>query len=127
MAAQEAHKRLSGTVSSEKNEILFSQFGVNYNTLDPIYRRGSIMLWEPEAEEVSINAQEQAKSETAEELPGRVSSANAESNSYLAHASFQPTRKSKTSKANMNLVLVHEDMLKDLWWSDVRPYILPKA
>lgn len=48
MSTQEAHKTLSGTVSSEKHEILFARYGVNYNSLDAIFRRGSIILWEPE-------------------------------------------------------------------------------
>jgi tRNA(His) guanylyltransferase len=128
MTAQEAHKRLSGTVSSEKNEILFSQFGVNYNTLDPIYKRGSIILWEPEPKEISTNAQEQAKPETAEDVQSFVSSACTVSNVLLADVSLQPRGKhSKASKASAKLVLVHEDMLKDSWWTDVRPYVLPKA
>jgi tRNA(His) 5'-end guanylyltransferase len=46
LTAQEAHKELSGTVSSEKNEILFTRFNINYSHLDAIYRRGSLILWE---------------------------------------------------------------------------------
>lgn len=41
---QEAEERLRGTVSADKNEILFSEFGINYNTLPAIYRKGSILL-----------------------------------------------------------------------------------
>lgn len=48
MTTQEAHKTLGGTVSSEKNEILFGRYGINYNKLDPLFRRGSIILWEPQ-------------------------------------------------------------------------------
>ncbi|KAG8893929.1 hypothetical protein FRB99_001629, partial [Tulasnella sp. 403] len=33
-----------GTVSSDKNEILFNQFGINYNTLPERYRKGSVLL-----------------------------------------------------------------------------------
>lgn len=36
-----------GTFSKDKNEILFTQFGVNYNTLPAIYRKGSILVKEP--------------------------------------------------------------------------------
>lgn len=73
MTAQEAHKTLSGTVSSEKNEILFSRYGINYNTLAPIYKRGSIILWEPPAEEAGSAADAQATGLPAEELTHRVS------------------------------------------------------
>jgi len=40
---KEAHACLSGTVSSQKNEMLFTDFGINYNDEPNIYRKGSIM------------------------------------------------------------------------------------
>jgi tRNA(His) guanylyltransferase len=40
----EAEERLRGTVSSDKNEILFSEFGINYNTIPAIFRKGTILL-----------------------------------------------------------------------------------
>ncbi|KAJ1651464.1 hypothetical protein IWQ61_007974 [Dispira simplex] len=39
-----AEEILRGTFSADKNEILFSQFGINYNNLPPIFRKGSIIL-----------------------------------------------------------------------------------
>jgi len=38
--------RAQGTISSQKQEILFSQFGINYNTVDAMFRKGSIVIWE---------------------------------------------------------------------------------
>lgn len=40
---QEAEARLNGTVSSDKNEILF-QLGVNYNNEPDIYKKGTILI-----------------------------------------------------------------------------------
>lgn len=40
----EAEKRLCGTLSSDKNEILFSEFDTNYNNEALIYRKGTILL-----------------------------------------------------------------------------------
>jgi tRNA(His) guanylyltransferase len=40
----EAEERLRGTLSGEKNEILFSEFDINYNNLPPMYRKGTILL-----------------------------------------------------------------------------------
>ena len=31
-------------MAAEKNEILFSQFGINYNNEDEIFRKGSIIF-----------------------------------------------------------------------------------
>lgn len=38
-----------GTISSQKQEMLFSRFGLNYNTVDPMYKKGSIVMWEDES------------------------------------------------------------------------------
>jgi tRNA(His) guanylyltransferase len=39
-----AEERLRGTVSSDKNEMLFQEFNINYNNLPAIYRKGTILL-----------------------------------------------------------------------------------
>ncbi|KAH9964736.1 Thg1 C terminal domain-containing protein [Lactifluus volemus] len=44
----EAHETLRGTVSSQKHEILFSQFGINYNALPSPFRKGSVLLLDGE-------------------------------------------------------------------------------
>ena len=44
MSHQEAHKILKGTLSKDKNEILFSKFGINYNDVEEIYKKGTILL-----------------------------------------------------------------------------------
>lgn len=46
LTADQAEERLNGTVSSDKNEILFSQFNINYNNLRQMYRKGSVLVWE---------------------------------------------------------------------------------
>lgn len=40
----QAQEELSGTFSADKNEILFSKFGINYNNLPEMYRKGTILL-----------------------------------------------------------------------------------
>lgn len=44
MKNSEAEERLRGTVSADKNEILFSEFGINYNTLPAMFRKGTILV-----------------------------------------------------------------------------------
>lgn len=41
LTTTEAEKRLRGTVSSDKNEILFKEFQCNYNNEDALFRKGS--------------------------------------------------------------------------------------
>ncbi|ANQ06232.1 tRNA(His) guanylyltransferase [Plasmodium coatneyi] len=41
---QEAYNTLMTTQKKDKNELLFSRFGINYNELPEIFRRGSILM-----------------------------------------------------------------------------------
>lgn len=45
MRPDEAETELKGTVSAEKNELLFSKFGINYNNLPEMYRKGTVIVW----------------------------------------------------------------------------------
>ncbi|KAG8946994.1 tRNA-His guanylyltransferase [Tulasnella sp. 424] len=44
MSTSEAHQKLKGTVSADKNETLYSQFGVNYNSVEARFRKGSVVV-----------------------------------------------------------------------------------
>ncbi|KAJ1799274.1 tRNA-histidine guanylyltransferase 1-like [Coemansia sp. RSA 2399] len=44
LSQKEAEKRLSGTLSSDKNELLFSEFKLNYNNEAEIFKRGSVLI-----------------------------------------------------------------------------------
>ncbi|OQV14570.1 putative tRNA(His) guanylyltransferase [Hypsibius exemplaris] len=50
MNKNDAQKRLKDTNAGGKNEILFSQFGVNYNTLPQLYRKGTVIIRPPPRE-----------------------------------------------------------------------------
>ena len=43
LSATEAEERLKGTVARDKNEILFSRFGTNYNNEEEMFRKGSVL------------------------------------------------------------------------------------
>ncbi|KDN53610.1 tRNAHis guanylyltransferase [Tilletiaria anomala UBC 951] len=45
----QAHETLQGTVSGDKNEILHARFGINYDKLPPMFRKGTTILWAPKA------------------------------------------------------------------------------
>ncbi|RAL68152.1 hypothetical protein DID88_008862 [Monilinia fructigena] len=42
--AKSAEKELAGSLAADKNEILFSRFGINYNNEPEIYKKGSVMF-----------------------------------------------------------------------------------
>lgn len=35
-----------GTLAADKNEILFSEFDINYNNESAIHRKGTVLIWE---------------------------------------------------------------------------------
>lgn len=43
MEARDAEQRLSGTVSSDKNELLFKEFGINYNNEPECFKKGTVL------------------------------------------------------------------------------------
>ena len=95
-----------GTLSAQKHEILFSRFGINYNGIDALYRRGSILLRDAPDSEVSLLAPEDPETEATGTPASRA----------------RPAPKKR--KAVLPLRMVHEDLLKDKWWTETRPYIL---
>ncbi|KAI9146175.1 Thg1 C terminal domain-containing protein, partial [Paraphysoderma sedebokerense] len=44
LSEQQAEEKLRGTFAADKNEILFSEFGINYNTISEIYRKGTTII-----------------------------------------------------------------------------------
>lgn len=46
MTTKEAEEQLRCTLSGDKNELLFTQFNINYATIDERYRKGSVVIWE---------------------------------------------------------------------------------
>jgi tRNA(His) 5'-end guanylyltransferase len=43
MAPREAEQKLSGTYSADKNEILFKEFGINYNNEPECFKKGTVL------------------------------------------------------------------------------------
>ena len=41
---EEAHEKLKKTISSEKNDILFNDFGINYNNENIVFKKGTLIL-----------------------------------------------------------------------------------
>jgi len=46
MSEQDATKRLEGTESGDKNEILWTEFGKNYSKESAMFRKGSVIYRE---------------------------------------------------------------------------------
>ena len=44
ISTHQAEEKLRGTLSGDKNEILFSQFGINYNCEPEMFRKGTVLI-----------------------------------------------------------------------------------
>lgn len=96
MTTKEAENRLIGTLSADKNEILFKEFNINYNNLPEMYKKGTIFV--REYTDFPINKyQEKPNNDNLERLVKRA--------------------KQCTIKRH------HCDIIKSKFW-DERPYLL---
>ena len=43
MSTTDAELELKGTLAADKNEILFSRFGINYNNEPEVYKKGTVI------------------------------------------------------------------------------------
>lgn len=105
MSATDAEQALKGTVSSDKNEILFSQFGINYNNEPQIYRKGTVIYrsYQPQVNGNGDNGAAAFK-------PGE-------------DMSKTQQEKERKRKQKASIVVEHVDIIGDTFWES-RPYIL---
>ncbi|KAI6833542.1 tRNAHis guanylyltransferase [Hortaea werneckii] len=103
MSTTEAEYALKGTVSSDKNEILFSKFGINYNNEPLIYRKGTVIFraYDTESE---VNG-----GSTAGKVPDPTSKSQME--------------KAKKRKQKARIAVEHVDIIGPSFW-EAYPYIL---
>ena len=83
-----------GTLTADKNELLFSRFGINYARLPARHRKGSVLLRVADAPE-----------------------ADGTGNGPFPFSSDAPT------PPVGGWTIAHCDIMEDAWW-DARPYLL---
>lgn len=118
----EAEGILSKTLSNEKNEILFSQFGVNYNNEPAMFRRGSILLRRTVLVDkvvggngVSADNDCDSSASPVSDDPSRQKVAAEDS------ASPNPRRPSPGTVIKVKrkrVAVVHDDLISDTFWSE---------
>ncbi|KAJ5184478.1 tRNAHis guanylyltransferase Thg1 [Penicillium cf. griseofulvum] len=107
MSNTDAEQELKGTVSADKNEILFKRFGINYNNELEIYKKGTVLYRQYELEEPKAT-----KSPTDEEIPV-----------VESKQSRSQQDKIRKLRRKAQVVIDHIDIIKDEFW-EKRPWIL---
>ncbi|POR38972.1 tRNA(His) guanylyltransferase [Tolypocladium paradoxum] len=104
---REAEKALAGTLSADKNEILFSRFHINYNNEPEMFKKGSVIFRDYELVDPDSHRVAEEMDDLAE--PVQQSKSQAE--------------KDKKRRSKARVVVEHLDIIKDEFW-DRRPWIL---
>ncbi|KGO39422.1 tRNAHis guanylyltransferase Thg1 [Penicillium expansum] len=107
MSNTDAEQELKGTVSADKNEILFKRFGINYNNELEIYKKGTVLYRQYELEEPKP----------------RKSSTEEESSVVESKQSRSQQDKIRKLRRKAQVVIDHVDIIKDEFW-EKRPWIL---
>ncbi|KAK5085898.1 tRNA-His guanylyltransferase [Lithohypha guttulata] len=110
MSNTEAEEFLKGTLSSDKNEILWSRYGINYNNEKEIFKKGSVVLREYKMLEPT-EAARRIDIDVASDLP--------------KEDELSKTKREKIRKARQkaDVVVRHIDIIKDDFWQQ-RPWLL---
>ncbi|KAJ9124213.1 hypothetical protein QFC22_001011 [Naganishia vaughanmartiniae] len=123
----QANETLSGTVSGDKNEILFSQFGINYSSLPEQFRRGSTVVRKEVLPENTINQSpmpEQSENDSSELVTPHAEDPRKASNPLFGHKQKKKPRPVVPfDGTNGEIVVLHVDMVKDDFWNE-RPWLL---
>ncbi|CAI7613063.1 hypothetical protein PCG10_010696 [Penicillium crustosum] len=107
MSNTDAEQELKGTVSADKNEILFKRFGINYNNELEIYKKGTVLYRQYELEEPKpIKAPADEESPVVESQQSR-----------------SQQDKIRKLRRKAQVVIDHVDIIKDEFW-EKRPWIL---
>ena len=102
---REAEEELRGTFSKDKNEILFSRFGVNYNNEEEVWKKGSTVVREYEVGKPVLAGEVTAETE-GEKVESRTK-----------------REKREKERRKAKVVVMHGDIIKDGFW-DERKWIL---
>ncbi|MCJ1421478.1 tRNA-His guanylyltransferase [Xylographa parallela] len=103
----QAEEELKGTVAADKNEILFTKYGINYNDEPEIYRKGSFVY----------------RSFTVLDFSSTRDGLNDCGPVISDPAPKTQPEKERTKRAKTSILVEHLDLIKDGFWQR-RPWLL---
>ncbi len=134
LSEHEAHEKLKGSLAKDKNELLFSQFGINYNN-EPgieIFRKGSLILRGGQGEGVgeldggadplrlASASGGVARAETTARKPREAAAVSSLGpDEWDAAVPGSAAGRKKRKHESTELVLSHADIMSDAWWKNL--------
>jgi len=119
MTNQQANERLKGTLSADKNELLFSEFNTNYNSIPELFRKGTVLIRPRDSTEHQTIGAESQSIEDQKEDP---SNKKEEKDNSKKGANNQGSSASKKTERGLS-VMLHCDIIGKQFWIE-RPNIL---
>lgn len=113
-----------GTLAADKNEILFSQFGINYNNEPEMYRKGSIIFYDvsyPLPNPIPSNEFYANAVQYHQGVPDPAALAVSKNSEVEISKTQKEKERKRRSKAE--IVVQHTDITKDDFWEQ-RPWLL---
>lgn len=135
----EHYLRTHAASSGDKNELLFSTYHINYNTLPAMYRKGSVLIWINEqqytqstssSDEAPVMNDANDNTCDAADVPNGNGTSTSEHNvdasphtdgaipstsAHTASAANCASTKTRTTHRR-HLVILHEDIIGDAFW-----------
>lgn len=100
----QSQERLKGTLSSDKNELLYQEFNINYNNEPEVHRKGSIIIKQKEVSQNDMNA-------------------SLTLNNSMARTSVSFSNQLDGPKYSPKLQILHTDIIGERFWQE-HPEIL---
>ena len=126
MSKDEAHQKLKGTLSNDKNEILFSQFKINYNNQPEVYKKGSLVIRVKKP--ISERPPKKGKDDNDEEINNKINEINKKNEEYIKKCEKEykidelMIKDDKYMEEKINglkgqIYVAHLDVVKDSFWN----------
>jgi tRNA(His) guanylyltransferase len=119
---EDAENRLQGTLAAEKNEILFSQFGINYNNEPEVSKKGSVLFRNVTIPPITSHTVLTIRQFALEPANQRGITRDVDPNTSQT-VSKTAAEKQRKAKTKAGIAIEHIDIIKDDFWNS-RPWIL---
>ena len=127
ISKDEAHQKLKGTLSNDKNEILFSQFNINYNNQPEVYKKGSLIIRVKKPASIRPPKQTENK-ENEEEVKKKIEEINKKNEEFLEKCDklyktdellYKDDKfmEEKIKELKGQIYISHMDVVKDDFWN----------
>lgn len=128
----ESQERLKGTMSSDKNELLFKEFEINYNNLHALHRKGTILLRTAKNElengdlDLSLQLHLSGSSTTRSQSAKGRNAGETTRGGFSSQGEANRTRFMSKKGSSPNIERLHVDLIGEEFWTDHPDILNPR-